>query len=119
MARRTSRQQKKKPPKFRFSNGTLMLDDGSLDEPEIILELLSSNGVTVYTAIRWKKSQRASCNCPGWANNRECKHSREVLSADRSSYKNRETSLLRAVKEDSVEVGGRRARQLQFDDSSG
>lgn len=118
MARRTSRQ-KKKPAKFRFSKGTLMLDDGSLDEPEIALELLSSNGVTVYTAIRWKISQLASCNCPGWANNRECKHSREALSANRSSYKNRETTLLRAVKEDSVDIGGRRSRQLQFDDSSG
>ena len=104
--------------KYRFSSGTLLLDDGSKDEAEIVLELLSSNGTTVYTAIRWKLSQLVSCNCPGWAFKKDCKHAREAGAAKRSTYQNRETSLLRQVNEAVVDIGDRRSRGLKFNSSS-
>jgi hypothetical protein len=104
--------------KYRFSSGILLLDDGSRDEVEIVLELLSSNGTTVYTAIRWKLSQLVSCNCPGWAFKKDCKHAREVRGAKASTYRNRETALLRQVKESVMDIGDRRSRGLKFNNSS-
>lgn len=45
---------------------------------------LSSNGTTRYAAIEWADpvddSRRFSCNCPGWANRRTCKHIVELQS---------------------------------------
>lgn len=47
---------------------------------------LSSNGTTRYAAIEWAHpvddSRRFSCNCPGWANRRTCKHVVELQSSD-------------------------------------
>lgn len=36
-------------------------------------EHLSSDGVTKYTATEWEDGTW-SCNCPGWANRKKCKH---------------------------------------------
>jgi hypothetical protein len=33
----------------------------------------SSNGVTLYTVTLWA-DQSTSCNCPGWAMRKACKH---------------------------------------------
>lgn len=45
----------------------------------------SSNGTTRYTAIEWAHPttdiRRVSCNCPGWANRRTCKHTKELIEA--------------------------------------
>lgn len=59
---------------WRFRCGLLILDHGQIDRPEKIVETKSSNGITAYTTILWKHAQVASCNCPGWANRRYCKH---------------------------------------------
>ena len=79
--------------RFKFSSGRLILSDGRLDEPEIAIECMSSNGTTVYTAIRWRVASAeaaakdppeepwGSCNCPGWAFKKGCKHSRQVARA--------------------------------------
>lgn len=46
------------------------------------VQRVSSNGTTRYTAIEWADpgddSRRTSCNCPGWANRRSCKHVKEL-----------------------------------------
>lgn len=43
----------------------------------------SSNGLSTYTAVEWADpstgERRCSCNCPGWANRRYCKHTQELI----------------------------------------
>tara|TARA_Y100001963_G_scaffold141765_1_gene210404 strand:+ start:10900 stop:11220 length:321 start_codon:yes stop_codon:yes gene_type:complete len=97
---------------YRFSHGRLLLDDGSPDDPDIVQEFLSSNGTTVYTAIRWRQSQQCSCNCPGWAFRKSCKHSKKVAVAELNSYINRNPSLTHGTV--SVEAGSRQARMITF-----
>lgn len=75
--------------------GTLHVD-GKAQKAEVVLEEMSSNGVTKYTAIKWGPSGIASCNCPGWTNNakhkgkdltaRSCKHTKKVAAMTSSSY---------------------------------
>lgn len=55
------------------------------DVPQFIVRMLqrvSSNQITRYTAIEWADpstdERRTSCNCPGWANRRACKHVKEL-----------------------------------------
>ena len=79
--------------RFKFSSGRLLLSNGRLDEPEVAIECMSSNGTTVYTAIRWRVASAeaaakdqpedvwCSCNCPGWDFKKTCKHSRQVAHA--------------------------------------
>jgi len=101
--------------KYRFSHGRLILDDNSRDEAEIIQQFTSSNGTTIYTAIRWKVSQLSSCNCPGWKFNKEtgCKHSRRVAIAEMSNYVGIQPGLLGATAP--LEAGQRQARIVTFD----
>jgi hypothetical protein len=97
---------------YRFSHGTLLLDDGSPDTPGIVQEYTSSNGTTIYTAIRWRSSQKCSCNCPGWAFKRECKHSRKVAYATVSKYSGRDPRLIEGIS--TLGAGKRQARTLKF-----
>jgi hypothetical protein len=86
---------KGKPVNATFVSGTLHVD-GVPQEPEVVYEVMSSNGVTKYTAIRWKPSQVTSCNCPGWTTNakhkgkdiagRSCKHTAAVKVMTRSVF---------------------------------
>jgi len=99
--------------KYRFSHGRLLLDSGSPDEAEIIQQFTSSNGTTVYTAIRWKESQLCSCNCPGWAFNKSCKHAKKVAVAELSNYVGINPGLLGGTV--SLEAGQRQARAVRFD----
>ena len=50
---------------------------GKVIEPRHTLNTLSSNGMTVYTAVLWEDGT-TSCNCPGWWSKkgkvRTCKH---------------------------------------------
>jgi hypothetical protein len=100
--------------KFRFSHGRLLLDDGSPDEPDIVQQFTSSNGTTVYTAVRWKKSQRCSCNCPGWAFRKECKHSKKAAVAEMSNYIGVDPGLMGGSVP--LAAGQRQARSLRFDE---
>lgn len=42
-------------------------------QPASTEEYLSSNGLTVYTVTRWRDGT-SSCNCPGWAVRKYCRH---------------------------------------------
>lgn len=55
------------------------ITDGKVIMPRHILESLSSNGRTVYTATLWADGD-TSCNCPGWASRKSCKHSKAAAS---------------------------------------
>ena len=100
--------------KYRFSHGRLLLDDDSRDEAEIVQQFTSSSGTTVYTAVRWKTSQLCSCNCPGWAFNKTCKHAKEVLHATLSNYVGVQPGLFGANAP--LEAGQRQARVVSFND---
>lgn len=56
-----------------FKNGK-KITDGRTIEPKFVQEALSSNGMTVYSAVLWADGS-TSCNCPAWANRKKCKHS--------------------------------------------
>jgi hypothetical protein len=68
--------------------GGILHVDGRPEKAGVILQALSSNQSTIYTAIRWTPSNIASCNCPGWTNSvknkgkgiseRSCKHTKQV-----------------------------------------
>lgn len=64
-----------------FSNG-IMVVNGIMQLMMRFINRLSSNGHTRYTAHEWAHptddSRRFSCNCPGWANRRTCKHIKEL-----------------------------------------
>jgi hypothetical protein len=64
-----------------FSHGVMMVN-GILQLMVRFINRLSSNGSTRYTAHEWAHptddSRRFSCNCPGWANRRTCKHTKEL-----------------------------------------
>lgn len=55
-----------------------------------MIHRLSSNGHTRYAAHEWAHpvddSRRFSCNCPGWANRRTCKHITELQSSESLGY---------------------------------
>ncbi len=62
--------------------------------PESTYNYESSNGLTNYTAVKWRdpgtREQRVSCNCPGWAikkpgQPRGCKHTRAIMGGQPSS----------------------------------
>jgi hypothetical protein len=59
--------------------------DGVTCAPGILTEHLSSNGITIYTAIKWADGM-TSCNCVGWATRKKCKHSTAVAVATQSSH---------------------------------
>jgi hypothetical protein len=101
---------------YRFSHGRLLLDDDSPDEPDVVQEYISSNGTTVYTAVRWKKSQQCSCNCPGWAFRKSCKHSKKVAVATMSKYTGRNPGLGGGAI--ALGAGKRQARTIKFDESN-
>lgn len=41
-------------------------------------DFTSSNGVTIYTATLWE-DHTTSCNCPGWAIRKTCKHTKTFI----------------------------------------
>ena len=55
--------------------------DGSRIKPVHMRDFRSSNGMTVYTAILWEDGE-SSCNCPGWAMRKRCRHSQSMLSGN-------------------------------------
>lgn len=65
-----------------FSKG-VMLVNGIRQIVVRSIERLSSNEMTRYQAIEWADpstaERRVSCNCPGWANRRYCKHTQELI----------------------------------------
>jgi hypothetical protein len=75
--------------------GVLYVDDVK-QSVGVVLEAMSSNEVTKYTAIKWAPSGIASCNCPGWTTNtkhkgkglaaRSCKHTVKVKGMTQSVY---------------------------------
>ncbi len=90
MARQVQRQQAatapaRTPPRpnavVSFRAG-VMLVDGISQTLVRTIDRMSSNNVTRYTAIEWADpatdERRTSCNCPGWANRRACKHVKEL-----------------------------------------
>jgi hypothetical protein len=69
-----------------FQNGRKLIN-GRPASASVTLQEYSSNGTTIYTAIKWPDNT-ASCNCPGWSNRKECKHSRKVLTMSQDSLIN-------------------------------
>jgi hypothetical protein len=69
---------------------------GQPEKADVVLEAMSSNGITKYTAIRWAPSGIASCNCPGWTQStrnrgkplseRSCKHTKQVATMPTSVH---------------------------------
>lgn len=100
---------------YAFSNGILLRPGGLRDEPAQIIERESSNGLTVYTAILWKHENVASCNCPGWANRRTCKHVKELMETSESSFVDRTDVRRRLTPE--VVVAVRQFRGLDFEET--
>jgi len=72
-------------PTISFQGG-IMHVDGEACEPVRILDQASSNGLTRYAAVIWRRPTtgelRSSCNCPGWAVMRgafrTCKHTQQL-----------------------------------------
>lgn len=57
-------------------NGTQMrTEDGRTHTIAASQQNLSSNGTTVYTLLQWSNGA-LSCNCPGWAMKKTCKHTK-------------------------------------------
>lgn len=51
-------------------------------------DFTSSNGVTIYTATLWE-DHTTSCNCPGWAIRKTCKHTKTLGSRPDRSVRTR------------------------------
>lgn len=98
--------------KTSFRNG-MKTTDGVTCGPDVLTEHLSSNGMTIYTAVRWADGM-TSCNCAGWANRKKCKHSTAVATATESSHLDADGSArsLERSHEELVAAAAARPRKL-------
>ncbi len=78
-----------------FANGNMLVNRG-FQVPVEAQRWESSNGITVYTAVKWRDPQtgehRVSCNCNGWAMKkagrpRRCKHTDDMMGIKTCSAK--------------------------------
>jgi hypothetical protein len=76
-----------------------------------VVEQLSSNGRTIYTAVLWVDGS-TSCNCPGWANRHACKHAKAAASATASVSLSNNAQVIQT--EDAYQPGQNRVRPVLF-----
>ncbi len=107
-----------------FSAGVMIIN-GVRQMIARMIERESSNGVTRYNAIEWSDpatgERRTSCNCPGWANRRTCKHVVElegnanigILTSDTLARPRQITATPKAV---TIRDGNRELRGFMFGD---
>jgi hypothetical protein len=77
--------------------------NGQPQTADVVYEEMSSNGITKYTAVKWKPAGITSCNCPGWTTNvrhrgkplteRRCKHTDKLQNLTVSVYLPSQTLL--------------------------
>lgn len=111
-----------------FSKGN-MLVNGMPQVPEEAQRWESSNGVTVYTTVKWHdpttQEKRVSCNCPGWAMKkkdgpRRCKHTDDMMGikncGDRKIDGSTTIRTIKQAEEIVPKFDGRELRGIMFDD---
>jgi hypothetical protein len=89
-----------------FRNGMKYVD-GTVYCAVRHVEVLSSNGHTVYTASLWQDGT-TSCNCPGWAMRKRCRHEAEARKEQPSRPATRQT------KQRPKGIAGRLARGIDL-----
>lgn len=110
-----------------FSQGNMFVN-GMAQVPEEAQRWESSNGVTVYTTVKWNDSttgaKRVSCNCPGWAMKRKdgprrCKHTDDMMGVKNCTGRKIDGStVIRTIKQAEAIVpkfDGRELRGIMFD----